>query len=74
MHTPAPFLNRPEVIIAHGARLVHVLDGKTLCELEETNLAALRIGVIAFGVGTGTVAEFKDIRLKQLKIIPESVL
>ena len=55
------------IIIANGLRLVHVLDGKTLCDVEDTDPSALRTGVIAFGMSTGTLVEFKDIRLKQRK-------
>jgi hypothetical protein len=58
------------VIIAQGTRLVHMLDGQTLCDVEDTNPAAIRSGVIAFGVGGETAAEFKDIRLKRLKSPP----
>ena len=53
------------VIIAHGRRLIHVLDGKTLCDVEDTDPAAPGSGVIAFGMSTGTAIEFKDIRLKR---------
>jgi hypothetical protein len=55
------------VIIAQGTRLVHVVDGKTLCDVQDTNPAALHTGLIAFGVGGETAAEFKDIRLKKRK-------
>ena len=58
------------IIIANGLRLVHVLDGKTLCDVEDTDPAALRTGVIAFGISTGTTVEFKDLRLKRLKSNP----
>jgi hypothetical protein len=58
------------IIIANGPRLVHVLDGKTLCDVEDTDPSALRTGVIAFGMSTGTLVEFKDIRLKRLKTNP----
>ncbi len=58
------------VIIAQGARLIHVLDGKTLCDVEDANPAALRTGVIALGMSTGAIIEFKDLRLKRLKTKP----
>lgn len=58
------------VIIAQGARLIHMLDGKTLCDVEDTNAAALQSGVIAFGTGGGTAVEFKDVRLRRLKSAP----
>lgn len=54
-------------IIAQGTRLIHVLDGKTLCDVEDTNPTAIRSGVIAFGLSGDTAAEFKDITLKQRK-------
>lgn len=53
------------IIIANGSRLIHVLDGKTLCDVEDTDPAAPRTGVIAFGMSTGTLVEFKDVRLKR---------
>ena len=34
-------------IHANGTRLVHVLDGQTLCDVEDTNAVAPRTGVIA---------------------------
>jgi len=55
------------VIIANGRRLIHVLDGQTLCDVEDTNAAAPRAGVIAFGISSATVVEFKELRLKRLK-------
>ena len=54
------------VIIANGARLINMLDGKTLCDVEDTDPAAPRTGVIAFGMSTGTAIEFKDLRLKRM--------
>src|SRR6187455_2846721 len=35
------------VLIAQGNRLIHKLDGKTLCDVHDTNPAALFTGVIA---------------------------
>jgi hypothetical protein len=58
------------VITAQGTHLVHVLDGKTLCDVKDTNPAAPRAGIIAFGMSTGTAAEFKDIRLTPLVARP----
>jgi len=55
------------VIVAHGTRLVHVLDGKTVCDVVDSDPTAPRTGVIAFGLSPGTTVEFKDIRLKRLK-------
>jgi hypothetical protein len=54
------------VIIAAGPRLVHRMDGKVLCDVEDTEPAALRTGAIAFSITSSTIVEFKDIRLKQL--------
>ena len=54
------------VIIANGTRLIHMLDGNTLCNVEDTNPAAPRAGVIAFGMTTGTIVQFKDLRLKRM--------
>jgi len=53
------------VIIAAGPRLVHRLDGKLLCDVEDTKPAAPRTGAIAFAITSSTVVEFKDIRLKR---------
>ena len=58
------------VIIAQGTHLVHVLDGRTLCDVQDPNPAAPRAGVIAFGMSTGAAAEFKDIRLQRLVTRP----
>ena len=56
------------VIIADGTRLIHVLDGKTLCDVQDTTPAAPRTGVIAFS--PGTAIDFKDIRPKRVKTNP----
>ena len=53
------------VIIANGPRLIHMLDGKTLCDVEDADPAAPRTGVIAFGMSTGAAIEFKDVLLKR---------
>lgn len=58
------------IIIANGTHLVHGLDGKTLCDVQDPNPAAPRTGVIAFGMSIGTAVEFKDLRLKRLKTKP----
>jgi len=58
------------VIIANGTRLIHVLDGKTLCDVVDTNPTAPRTGVIAFGMYLGTTVQFKDLWLKRLKTNP----
>jgi hypothetical protein len=53
------------VIIATGPRLVHWLDGKVYCDVEDTDAAAPRKGFIALGAAGGTTVEFKDLRLKR---------
>ena len=53
------------VIIASGPRLIHRLDGKVLCDMEDTEPAAPRTGAIAFAITSSTMVEFKDIRLKR---------
>jgi hypothetical protein len=58
------------VIIASGARLIHQLDGKVVCDVEDTDPAAPCKGVISLGAGGGTIVEFKDLRLKRLKTKP----
>ena len=58
------------VIIATGARLVHILDGKTLCDVEDADPAAPRTGTIAFANSASGTVEFKDLRLKRLKTNP----
>ena len=65
---PIDFEWHEGIIIANGTRLIHALDGKTLCDVEDTNPAAPRTGVIAFS--PGTAIDFKDIRLKRLKTNP----
>lgn len=55
------------VIVAKGARLVHMLDGKTLCDVVDNNPAAPLSGVIAFNIASGAVIEFKDIRLRRVE-------
>lgn len=54
------------VIIANGPRLVHWLDGKALCAVEDNYSGALRSGAIALAMSSGTIVEFRDIRLKRL--------
>ena len=58
------------IIIASGARLIHVLDGKTRCDVEDTDPAAPRTGAIAFANATATAVEFKELRLRRLKTNP----
>ena len=53
------------VIIANGPRLIHSLDGQVLCDVEDIHPGAPRSGAISFGMSTGTIVEFKDIRLKR---------
>ena len=55
------------VIIANGPRLVHWLDGKALCVVEDTDPAAPRTGSIALAMSSGTIVEFKNIRLKRMR-------
>jgi hypothetical protein len=56
------------VIIARGPRLVQIINGVVFSELiDEDERFATRTGLIAFqDHGGGTVAQFKDIRLKEL--------
>ena len=53
------------VIISNGPQLVHSVDGKVLCDVEDNDPGAPRSGAIALGMSTGTIVEFKDIRLKR---------
>lgn len=57
------------VIIAAGPRLVHRLDGKVLCDVEDIEPTAPRTGAIAFAITSSTIVEFKDIRLKRTRTI-----
>jgi hypothetical protein len=52
-------------VIATGPRLVQMVDGKVLCEVEETDSAAPRIGTIAMILSASTIVEFKDVRLRR---------
>ena len=52
-------------VIATGPRLVQMVDGKVLCEVEETDSLAPRIGTIAMTLSAATTVEFKDVRLKR---------
>src|SRR4029450_8391040 len=45
---PIDFEWHEGIIIANSTRLIHALDGKTLCDVEDTNPAAPGTGVIAF--------------------------
>jgi hypothetical protein len=54
------------VIIASGSRLVHLLDGKVYCDVEDTDPAAPRTGAMALAMGSSTIVEFKDLRLIRL--------
>jgi hypothetical protein len=58
------------IAIANGTRLIHMLDGKTLCDVRDTNPVAPRTGVIALGMTPGTIVEFKELRLKRLNASP----
>jgi len=55
------------VITAQGPRLVQIINGVVFAELvDEDKKYAAKSGVLAFqDHGKGTIAEFKDIRLKQ---------
>ena len=53
-------------IIATGARLVHPIDGKVFCDVEDTDPAAPRKGSIVFGNAGGTTVDFKDAQLKRI--------
>jgi 3-keto-disaccharide hydrolase len=53
-------------VIANGGRLIHRLDGQELCQVEDTNGRAPRSGLLAFHLGSATVVEFRDIRLKRI--------
>ena len=55
------------VIVASGPRLVHWLDGKIYCDVEDTGPTAPKAGAIALGITSSTVVEFKDIRLKRTR-------
>jgi hypothetical protein len=52
-------------VIATGPRLVQMVDGQVLCEVEETDSIAPRVGTIAMTLSASTVVEFKDVRLKR---------
>jgi hypothetical protein len=52
-------------IITSGARLIHRLDGKELCHVEDTGAEAPRQGLLALAITSSTVVEFKDLRLKR---------
>ncbi len=56
------------VILAAGARLIHVLDGKILCDVEDTDPAAPHSGAIALANSATTTVEFKDLRLRRILI------
>ena len=58
------------VITAIGTRLVHQIDGKVFCDVEDNDPAAPRKGHIVFGNAGGTTVDFKDIQLKRLKTNP----
>ena len=55
------------VIIANGPRLVHRLDGNVLCDVKDNDPAALRTGAIALNMSSGTIVEFKDLRLIRMR-------
>ena len=70
MDSTAPSLDsewHEGVIIANGARLIHQMDGKVLCDLEDNDLTAPRTGFIALAMGSGTIVEFKDLRLNRTR-------
>jgi hypothetical protein len=57
------------VITAIGTRLVHEIDGKVFCDVEDNDPAAPRKGHIVFGNAGGTTVDFKDIQLKRISLL-----
>jgi hypothetical protein len=53
------------VIIAAGPRLIHRMDGKIICGVEDTGPVAPRTGAIALAITSSTIVEFKDLRLNR---------
>lgn len=53
-------------IIAIGGRFIHRLDGKDLCQVEDTDPKGPRSGLLAFHLSNATSVEFRDIRLKRI--------
>ena len=54
-------------VSANGPRLVHRLDGNVLCDVKDNDPAALRTGAIALNMSSGTIVEFKDLRLIRMR-------
>jgi hypothetical protein len=54
------------VITAIGPRLVHQIDGKVFCDVEDNDPAAPRKGHIVLGNAGQTTVDFKDIQLKRI--------
>jgi hypothetical protein len=54
-------------LIANGQRLVHRLDGEVLCDVVDSDPTAPRIGSIALAMSSGTIVEFKDLRLTRTR-------
>jgi hypothetical protein len=54
-------------LIANGQRLVHRLDGELLCDVVDNDPAAPRTGAIALAMSSGTIVEFKDLRLTRTR-------